>query len=168
MKETFPGKHPNFIDKHFSETEKNIINTLSKEFYLTNGGEPVTLGATSKYRYIIIKSTGIYADMFNLDREIIVVFSDYDQIQARTLDVFEHVARRHSTLRIEKICSVIISGDENIETSLSNLIKSEPESQIIIPFSYGELAKVTDNYFFRNRFRKYFYSRDSKYIGCTF
>ena len=157
---TFPGKHPMFNDSHFSDKEKVVINNLSKEFYVTNGGETLNLGINSVYRYIIISPTGIYKDMFNLDREIIVVFSPYQNIQARTLDVFEHVLKRHSSLRIEKICNILVSADDNVESSLNELIKSEPESQIIIPFSYDELQKIKDSYFFRNRFRKYFYTRD--------
>ncbi|TNJ12582.1 AAA-like domain-containing protein [Aeromonas veronii] len=156
----YPGKHKTFKEAHFSEEEKVLINNLSKEFYLTNGGEIVKLGYNSEYRYIIIKPTDIYQDMFNLDREIIVVFSPYENVMARTLDVFDYVAKKHSSLRIEKICNILISADPNVEYSLAELIKSEPESQIIIPFSYVELNKVTDPYFFRNRFRSYFYTRD--------
>ncbi|NWE69557.1 AAA-like domain-containing protein [Pseudomonas gingeri] len=156
----YPGKHPQFYGKHFTETEKQVINTLSKEFYITNGGEPVKLGINSEYRYIIISPTEIYKDMFNLDREIVVVFSPYKAIQARTLDVFEYVSKKYSALRIEKICNILISGDINVQSSLNELVKNEPESQVIIPFYYGELEKISDQFFFRNRFRKYFYTRD--------
>lgn len=156
----YPGKHPYFVDRHFTEIEKQAINTLSKEFYTTNGGETIKLGYNSEYRYIIISPTEIYKDMFNLDREIIVVFSPYETIEARTLDVFEYIAKKHSALRIEKICNILVSGDKDVEASLNDLIKNEPESQVIIPFYYGELQKVSDQYFFRNRFRKYFYTRD--------
>lgn len=156
----YPGKHPHFIDKHFTDTEKQAINTISKEFYTTNGGENIRLGFNSEYRYIIISPTEIYKDMFNLDREIIVVFSPYETIEARTLGVFEYIAKKHSGLRIEKICNVLVSADKNVESSLNDLIKNEPETQVIVPFHYDELQKISDQYFFRNRFRKYFYTRD--------
>ncbi|BCV54179.1 AAA-like domain-containing protein [Shewanella algae] len=156
----YPGKHPLLKDSHFSNDEKIAIDNLSKEFYVTNGGERIKLGYNSEYKYIIISPTEIYRDMFNLDREIIVVFSPYEAIQARTLDVFEYVAKKHSALRIEKICNILVSADANVETSINDLIKNEPESQVIIPFSYKELSKVESSFFFRNRFRKYFYTRD--------
>jgi hypothetical protein len=157
---TTPGKHRMFKNGHFSDREKGIINTLAKEFYLTNGGEVVKLGFSSEYKYIILKPTNIYFDMFNLDKEIIVVFSDYETVQARTFDVFEHIAKRQSSLRVDKICNILISADVNVEGSLAELVKNEPETEILIPFSYDELDKVVDPYFFRNRFRKYFYTRD--------
>ncbi len=156
----YPGTHPNFKDSHFTENEKNIISTLSKEFYVTNGGEKIKLGYNSVYKYIILSPTEIYTDMFNLDREIVVVFSDYENIQARTLDVFEYISKKHSSLRIEKICNILVSADTDVESSLEVLVKNEPETQVIIPFSYQELDKISDPFFFRNRFRKYFYTRD--------
>lgn len=157
---TYPGIHPLFKDSHFTENEKKIIKTLSTEFYVTHGGEETKLGYNSVYKYIIISPTEIYMDMFNLDREIIVVLSSYENIQARTLDVFEYISKKHSSLRIEKICNILVSADSNVESSLELLVKNEPETQIIIPFSYDELTKVSDPFFFRNRFRKYFYTRD--------
>ncbi|QSX39713.1 AAA-like domain-containing protein [Shewanella cyperi] len=157
---TYPGIHPLFKDSHFNEVEKKIIDTLSKEFFITNGGEEIKLGYNSVYKYIILNPTEIYTDMFNLDREIIVVFSNYESIQARTLDVFEYILKKHSSLRIEKICNILVSADSNVENSLETLVKNEPETQVIIPFSYSELDKVKDSFFFRNRFRKYFYTRD--------
>ena len=157
---TSPGKHRMFKDDHFSDREKGIINTLAKEFYLTNGGVVVKLGYSSEYKYIILKPTNIYFDMFNLDKEIIVVFSDYETVQARTFDVFEHIAKKQSSLRVDKICNILVSADINVEESLADLVKNEPETEIIIPFSYDELEKVTESYFFRNRFRRYFYTRD--------
>lgn len=156
----YPGTHPMFKDAHFSEIEKILIKNLSKEFYITNGGELLKLGYNSEYKYIIMNPTDIYKDMFNLDREIIVVFSPYESIQARTLNVFEHILKRHSSLRVEKICNILVSADTNVESSLNELIKSEPETQIIIPFSYEELSNGRETYFYRNRFRKYFYTRD--------
>ena len=156
----YPGIHPMFKDGHFTNEEKNIIKNLSKEFYITNGGTEIKLGHNSEYKYIILNPTTIYGDMFNLDREIIVVFSPYEKIQSRTIDVFDHISKRHSSLRIERICNIIVSADSNIEVSLSDLIKNEPESGIVIPFSYQELEKIQDSFFFRNRFKKYFYTRD--------
>lgn len=156
----YPGFHPSFKGSHFTEKEMKLIETLSKEFYITNGGTEIKLGYNSVYKYIILCPTETYTDMFNLDREIIVVFSDYESIQARTLDVFEFISKKHSSLRIEKICNILVSADINVENSLETLVKNEPETQVIIPFSYNELDKIKDSFFFRNRFRKYFYTRD--------
>jgi GTPase SAR1 family protein len=157
----YPGKHPNFRSEHFTRQEIRIIDFFAREFYVTNGGREIRLGATSEYKYIIVKPTLVYEDMFNLDKEIIVVFSKYKTLEARTLDAFEYILKQHNNIRIDKICNVLVSCDKNVEDSLVKMVKSEPESQVVIPFSYEEFDDVGwDDYFFRNRFRKYFYSRD--------
>ncbi|MGJ7116838.1 AAA-like domain-containing protein [Morganella morganii] len=156
-----PGKHPSVRDSHFSQQEKNIINVLSKEFYVTNGGSVITLTANSKYKFILLRPTDIYVEMFNLDREIIVLFSDYSNFQSRTLDAIEQAGKQISSLRVDKTCCILISKDKDIEENISELIKKEPETANIIPFTYSETEKGSgDSYFFRNRVQKYLYNRD--------
>lgn len=156
----FPGIHPSFGYENFDKEERLIIEAFAKEFYVTNAGKKIKFGPASEYKYILIKPTAVYAEMFNLDRDIIVVFSNYSDVEARTLDAFERAAKNHSTLRLEKICGVLVSRDRNVESSLESLVKAEPESQIVIPFFSGDIHKNGDSFFFRNKFRRYFYARD--------
>ncbi|UUO15291.1 AAA-like domain-containing protein [Dolichospermum heterosporum] len=157
---TSPGIHPMFSSSRFSQEIQGILKVLSNEFFLTNNGDRLFLGYSSEYEFIVVEPTSIYTDLFNLNKEIVVVFSPYTTLQARTLDVFDKISERFSALRLEKICGILVSKDPDIETSLPNLTKNEPESQIIIPFNYNELQGNLDTFFIRNRFRKYFYSRD--------
>lgn len=159
-RKTTPGSHPMFSSERFSDEIREILRVLENEFFLTNNGDRLSLGYNSQYEYIVVEPTSVYEDSFNLNKEIVIVFSSYKSLQPRTLDVFEKVSRKFSALRLEKICGVLVSKDLDIENSLLNLTKSEPESQIIIPFRYDELKGNIDRYFIRNRFRKYFYSRD--------
>lgn len=157
----YPGKHISVREEHFSQIEKDIINVLSKEFYVTNGGGVITLTSNSKYKYILLRPTDIYIEMFNLDREVIVLFSDYTNFQSRTLDAFEQAAKQLSSLRVDKTCYILISKDQNIEENISELIKKEPETANIVPFTYDETQKAnSDGFFFRNRVQKYLYNRD--------
>lgn len=161
LNNVYPGKHSSVKEDHFSQQEKDIINVLSKEFYVTNGGGLITLTSNSKYKYILLRPTDIYIEMFNLDREIIVLFSDYTNFQSRTLDAIEQAAKQLSSLRVDKTCCILISKDQNIEENISELIKKEPETANIIPFTYNETQKGNaDGYFFRNRVQKYLYNRD--------
>ncbi|HBR3418595.1 TPA: hypothetical protein L9S44_005025, partial [Klebsiella pneumoniae] len=114
LKNIYPGKHFSVREEHFSQEEKDIINVLSKEFYVTNGGGVITLTSNSKYKYILLRPTDIYIEMFNLDREIIVLFSDYTNFQSRTLDAIEQAAKQLSSLRVDKTCCILISKDQDI------------------------------------------------------
>jgi len=145
---------------HFKLEEKEIIQKLSSEWYVTNGGGEFTLGVKSKYRYFLMKPIDIFQEMFNLEREIIVIFSPFGRFEPRTLDAIDYVSKKYQFLRIEKICSIIISKDDKVSEKLRDLLKNDKESQIVIPFSYDELRKNKDSFFIRNRFKEYFYSRD--------
>lgn len=102
-----PGIHPSVYQKRcFSNIEFHIIERFGREWYVTRGEE--ILLSKSKYRYILIKPTPLYQEMFNLDREIVVVFSDYEIFEPRTLDAFDHVRRSVEKLRVDKICCVMV------------------------------------------------------------
>ncbi len=155
-----PGVNPSVVQVHFSKEEKIILEKFGREFYITHGGHEFKLGMKSRYRFFLLKPTNLYQELFNIEKEIIVIFSDYENFEPRTLDSFDYVIEELQNYRVEKICTVLISRDIDIEEKINNLIKTEPEYQVIIPFTYEELLDQYDSYFLRNRFRKYFYSRD--------
>ncbi len=160
MTTTTPGLNTHLVLKHFTQEEKTIICNLGKEWYVTSGGGKIGLGVASQYKYFLMKPTAEYQTLFNIEREIIVVFSDYENFEPRTLDSFDKVVALMQELRIEKVCGILISKDNYIESKIRQLLKSDPEHQAIVPFTYNELAGKYDNFFIRNRFKEYFYSRD--------
>jgi len=160
MAKVNPGYHKNIILDHFTPDEKSIIKRLSNEWYISKGGEEIRLGATSIYRYCLMKPVDYFQEMFNIEREVIVVFSPYKTFETRTLDAIDYAAKRQQSLRVERICSVVISMDPIIEARVRDLLKTDPESPLIVPFVYDELLVPIDPYFIRNRFKEYFYTRD--------
>jgi hypothetical protein len=156
---TTPGKHPQFTLQRFGGEEQRIIEKLSNEWFLTNSGARLAL-ATSEYDYFLMKPTHLFSEMFNIERELIVVFSAYPEFEPRTLDAFETAQQRLSGLRVEATCRVLISKDPNIELKIEKLLKSDPEQPVVIPFSYAELLSNYDTFFIRNKFRSHFYTRD--------
>ena len=154
-----PGVHPQLNGINFSNREWRIIRKLALEWYVTSGGE-VKLGPASEYRYILIKPTHMFEEMFNLEREIVTIFSAYSSFEPRTLDALDSVVKSHQALRLERVCSVIVSEDFDVEAKIQNLLKNDQESQTVIPFTYDELISKDDSFFIRNRFKKHFYNRD--------
>jgi len=159
-----PGIHRNITDdviyNTFTLDEIEIINKIAGEWYITKTGK-IRLTDRSKYSYILIKPTPVYIDMFNLEKELGVVFSNYSNLDIRTFDCFDKLIESHATWRVEKICGVLISKDENADEIVSNYIKSDPEERILISFSYNNFNKQNFNsYTMRNKFRRFFYKRD--------
>ena len=102
----------------------------------------------------------MFAEMFNIERELIVVLSPYRTFEPRTLDVFDAAQRQLSDLRVESVCRVLISDDPDAERKVTDLLKTDPEQPVVIPFTFDELTTSYDDFFLRNRFRRYFYTRD--------
>jgi hypothetical protein len=155
---TTPGIHPNFLMDTHEPIEQEILRKLSGEFFLTGGGNINLL--RSQYNYFLMKPTSIFTEMFNIERELLCVFSSYDNFEPRTLDAFHIAQNELADLRVETVCRILISNDLSIETKIEALLKTDPEQPIVIPFTYSELSVNFDNYFLRNRFRNHFYTRD--------
>jgi len=159
QKKTTPGHHQNFLIKRFYGEERCILERLSKEWFLTSSGCEIKI-ALSSYEYFLMKPLPIFSEMFNIEREIVCVFSSYSNFEPRTLDAFAKTSESLSGLRPESICRILISKDPAIEDKIESLLNKDPEQPIIIPFTYAELNSEYDSFFIRNRFRKYLYSRN--------
>lgn len=154
-----PGIHQNFNLSKFSENEKRVLMNLSKSFYLTYTGEKLTIG-NGTYSYFLMKPTTQFSEMFNLEREILCVFSVYTNFEPRSIDVFEHIHKNLPKLRAESICSILISGDDEIDIKVESLLEADPEYPIIVPFTYKELFLSKNQDGISDKFRKLFYTRD--------
>lgn len=158
---TYAGIHPSVNLESFSEEEKSIIKTLGKSFYVTNSGEKIVLGKSIEYRYCLVKPTDYFGEQFNLKREIVLIFSKYEKFEPRTFDAIAEVYRRNEQqFRIDRICSIIISKDKNVIEEVSQILKTDIEMQVVVPFKYVELMNGDRTQLITNRFREHFYERD--------
>jgi hypothetical protein len=155
---TTPGIHPQFLLQEYEQIEQKILRRLSSEFFLTGGGCIRLL--KSEYNYFLMKPTAVFSEMFNIERELLCVFSTYENFEPRTLDAFHIAQGEIADLRVETVCRVLISSDKLIEQKIEFLLKTDPEQPIVIPFTFAELSENFDNYFLRNRFQAHFYTRD--------
>ena len=156
---TTPGIHGAFQMSRFGDRERELIERLAHQWYLTSSGAHIQLAA-SRYDFFLMKPTPMFTEMFNIERELIVVLSPYETFEPRTLDAFDAAQRGLSDLRVESVCRVLISDDPDVERKVTDLLKTDPEQPVVIPFTYDELSTSYDAFFLRNRFRRHFYSRD--------
>lgn len=161
MATTTPGIHKDFSFIQFDADERRIIDRISKEWYVTNSGQPLQFTQASSYKFILLKPTDHIQHAFNLERELVCVFSAYDDIHPRTLDAIAKAQGLFPNLRVDRICSLVVSKDPDAVTKIKALLQSDSEAQVVIPFTYEELlTPANDPYFFRNRLRSHFYTRD--------
>lgn len=159
MNNVKPGKHPEIDFFSFSQEEKDVIGKLAKEWYVTRCGT-VSLGKKSEYKYALIKPTIKYSELFNFELEIVACLSSYQSFEPRVLDAFDEVYRKNSEYRVEKSITLLICNDDEVQIHLRELLKKDQECQVIVPFSYKEILENKDDFFMRNRFKEFFYSRD--------
>lgn len=156
---TNPGIHKQFLMGNFSEDQKKILLKLSEDWYLTNSGQEIRI-AQSRYSYFLMKPSQRTSEMFNIEREIICVFSDYDYFEPRCFDIFDKVLQLLPKMRTETVCGLLISRANVVEEKVERLLKSDPEHSIVIPATYQELLHQNCIGILENKFRKHFYSRD--------
>ncbi|MGC5776491.1 hypothetical protein [Paenibacillus pabuli] len=160
---TTPGLH-NLVEEklkngYFLDAEEELVRKLAEEWYVTRIGK-LSIGTTSRYRFALMKPTQSFQEMFNLERELVVIFSSYSSFEPRSLDAFDAVVKQFQKLRLEKVCYVFFSQDNSIESKIQDLLKTNQESQVVIPLSYSEYSLSKDNFLMKNKFRSFFYSRD--------
>lgn len=155
------GVHPSAqakIDTEFSEKEIVISKRWADLWYITSAGKRTI--NNSDYKFMLAKPTQAMEEAFGITQEIIIIISPYRSFEARTLEAYNHISLELVEQRYEKLCYVLISADDQIETKLSQYLTNQ-ENQIIVPFSYASFEQNrADPHFIRNQFRAYFYSRD--------
>lgn len=158
---TRPGINPAVKLDNFTEQERSIIHKLAEVFYVTNSGDELKVGR-SEYKYCFVKPTEDFTEQFNLQREIVVVFSDYANFEPRSLDAAGMIIEKQkSALRLERACNILMSSDQNIESTLRDILKNDLNMQVVIPFSYQEFSRENwDKNSIINRFRAFFFDRD--------
>lgn len=155
------GIHPtaqDIIDSDFSKRETEIARRWSDLWYITSAGKRTV--NKSDYKFMLAKPTSSVEEAFGITQEIVIILSPYNSFEARTLEAYDNLVEELVEQRYEKICYVLISADETIETKLKEYLTNQ-ENQIIVPFSYVSFEKnKSDPHFIRNQFRRFFYSRD--------
>lgn len=144
--------------KDFSKDELTIIDYLSSQHWYITRTQSIEI-AKSRYKILLMKPSPFIQGAFNLNREVVVAFSQYDQFEPRSIDAIEYLDIQE--LRLEEICSILISKDSSVEQKVNAILKTNQEARVIIPFSYEEILNENSNQdYFINKLRKNFYSRD--------
>jgi hypothetical protein len=154
----FPGINPHSDLSFFTDDELAIINCFAARDWYVTRTQRIAIAASS-YKVILVKPLDLPKNAFNLNREVVVAFSSYETFEPRSIDAIDYLDIQE--LRLEEICSIIISKDIDVESKLGNILKSNEEARVIIPFSYTEILSNQDNpEYLISKIRKKFYSRD--------
>lgn len=158
---TNPGRHSSVKMSEFSAAERDIIYGLEKHFYVTGGREIAVAG--SRYAYVTVRPAQAIEHALPNAREFIVLFADYENFEARTLQAFDLVAGQFVDLRINQHFRILASTDKNITDKMRKICADEPDIPVTLPFTYDALSSknnigsiiidaTRENYYFRDLF----------------
>lgn len=157
LNKTTPGINYQVNLDILSSDESTIINKLAHKYWYVTRIEKKSYNKSS-YCIAFLKPVDYITQNFNLIREVVLIMSPYQSFEARTLDVLDDI--NVQLLRLEEICCLVASKDNNIQYVLNNILKSNTESRVVVPFTYEEIISSPDDDFLINRMRSCFYSRD--------
>lgn len=149
----------NYIDYScFGREEKAIIELLSsRDWYVTRAEKLENKSDEQCLKAILVKPQETVREAFNLQREVIVLFSPYPNLDMRFLK-FDSMNIEGN--RAEEICSILISRDPSVQSKVDSVLRTKKESRIVVPFTYEELLATKNQDFIIKRIRERFYSRD--------
>lgn len=161
MTDIQPGRHPNFDITKFDPVEQRVLRRMEQLFHLTRDGD-VTIGKQkSNYKYALVKPCGKMRGILHTDREILVVFSSYEDFQPRSIDAFDYILDQSpEDFRIEKVARILVSGDRNIASKLKGLFESRPDAPVVIPYHHSEFSLSAQDADIISRIRSFTFSRD--------
>lgn len=156
---TRPGFHPTTNFQEYPEILGTAIRAIGRHFYVTRSFKNEKIG-NSEYWALLARPAEDFSVHLNADREILFVFSTYDNFEIRTLEAFDLFFANLEQKRVDKSIRFLISADKRIEEIIQHYLNQHPEYPIVIPIHLpsinekGEqiLEAIRRNYLLRDLF----------------
>jgi hypothetical protein len=155
---TTPGINPNFELNTFTMAERQAIMRLAQHFYVTRAARPTQIG-NSDYRAFLMRPTEAMSTALNVEREIIVMFADYETFEARTLQAFNKINEQFDDIRVDRSLRILVSGDSNIQNIIRHYLLQDPEYPIVVPLKFTDFRSPSEDFIY-NAIRQNYLIRD--------
>jgi hypothetical protein len=132
---TRPGINPTFDMTQFAPRDQRAIRRFAQHFYITRAADAVQVG-NANYRSFLMRPADELSIVLNVEREILVLFADYETFESRTLRAFDDIFDQFDDIRVDRSFRILISADTNIEATIRHYLSQDPEYPILIPFRY--------------------------------
>lgn len=119
---------------------------------------------SSVYSIHFIKPVAKLKQLYNLGDEVLILCCNDSlmNFKSRTKDLIDYLLGSQSEYRnrLDKVTCFLIDDCENIEEIVKRDRAENPDTRLIIPFSYKELERGLDAETLQNRMRTFLYERD--------
>ena len=141
---THPGLHSGLLLDFYPRSIARAVYSLSKVFYVTRSFPAEDIG-NSQYWAVLIRPTEEFAVYVNTDRELLVVFAQYQTFEIRTLEAYDEFYAQLESKRIDRSIRFLVSSDSEIETKIRHYLNQNPEYPIIIPMTFDRVSSSIGN-----------------------
>ena len=142
---TRPGLHPDLDLHSYPNVVKDAIHSFAKIFYVTRTFQVEEMG-NSSYWAVLVRPTEEFSVYINADRELLVVFANYKNFEIRTLDAYEEFYALLDSQRVDRSLRILVSADQNIESSIKHYLDQNPEYPVIIPIKFEQISSSRGNF----------------------
>jgi hypothetical protein len=123
---TYTGVNPSFALGAFPLAERQVIMRFAQHFYITRAAASTQIG-NSDYRAFLMRPAEGVSAALNVEREIAVLFADYETFEARTLRAFDLTCDQFDDVRVDRSLRFLVSRDNNIESSIRHYLLQDLE-----------------------------------------
>lgn len=141
--------------------EEEILKPFLDGFFVTWGRRRTAYN--TEVSVYFLNPEPFISESFGFDREILLVYSPYKRIEARTIQAAESFLMDSPAKgRIEQLNYFLITEDDNAKEWLQSYLSDNQESRIIIIFSASELRESSkgDSWYIRNVISQQLFGRD--------
>ncbi|NII58039.1 AAA-like domain-containing protein [Sphingomonas aerolata] len=142
---TNPGYHPDVNVSAYPTSIRKAIQRVASNFYVTRSFDAVQIG-NSRYWALLVRPTDEFSIYINTDREVVALFSEYENFEIRTLEAYDDIYDQLESKRVDKSVRFLISGDHRIESIIKHYLNQHPEYPIVIPTTIDILSISTGNH----------------------
>ncbi|MCH5204154.1 MAG: ATP-binding protein [Oscillospiraceae bacterium] len=140
---------------------KDVIDKMSQFGLITFSREEGF--KSTHYTIHFIKPVEKLQQLYNLGDEVLILCctnGNFEEFKSRTKDFLDKIVTSEYKNRLDKITCFLFDDCENI----ANLVKQDridnPDSRLIVPFSYSEVCDGLSEDFLQGRLRSFLYERD--------
>lgn len=153
------GIHPNvnLLKANIRGTEKDIIKYFSRMFSISFAKRAQFKGTW--YNYAFLKPPKELREKYRFQNEMLLIINSHHNFDNRTFDYVDKLMHEYQN-RLDKLCVILISGDNKIKKKIKSLSQQNPETRIIIPFSYLDFFQQNPIQLINRRLKEFFYGRD--------
>jgi hypothetical protein len=116
------------------------LRRIADTFYVTRSFD-VEVVDNSRYYAALIRPTDESSVVLNTQRELLVLFADYETFEIRTLEAYKRFYQLTEWARVDQSIRFLVSGDPDVERSIRLYLEQHPEYPIIVPLTFDNLVR---------------------------